>query len=72
MLPDGIARSCIPETNSFIPGRARKDRPIWGEGEGLYGPGVTCPEMSDLFSRVGVPTVNCVVIRVREDPAAIA
>ena len=72
MLPDGIARNCIPETNSFIPGRARKDRSIWGEGEGAYDVGVTCPGMSDLFSRVGVPTANCLVVRAREEPAAVA
>ena len=68
MLSDGITSSCIPETNSFVKGRARKDRAIWGEGEGAYAAGVTCPRMSDLFSCIGVPTA----VRGREEPAAVA
>ena len=70
-MSDGLSSSCIPETNGFIPGRARKDRSIWGEGEGAYDVLVTCPGMSDLFSRVGVPTANHVVVP-REEPAAVA
>ena len=72
MLSNGIASSCIPETHSSIEGRARKDRSILGEGEGVYGVGVARPRMSDLFSCIGVPTANRLIVRGGEEPAPVA
>ena len=70
VLSDGMTSNGIPEPNSFIPGRAREDQSIWGKGERAYPAVVACPRLSDLFSRIGVPTANCLVVRAKE-PAAI-
>jgi hypothetical protein len=55
MSSEGMTRSCIPETNDVILGRARKGQSIWGKGERGYPVGVTFPRRSDWFTSTCVP-----------------